>query len=120
MDWLFGMFGFGKGKKGAKDAENDRQYLKHADKYPIPPRRELILEDGNSETAMNILAFLQAEGEKSCGEIADALEISSKPWLSKTYLAPLIAQGYIALTIPARPKSPLQRYKLLQKGLTLL
>ena len=120
VDWLFGMFGFGKGKKGAKDAENDRQYLKHADKYPIPPRRELILEDGNSETAMNILAFLQAEGEKSCGEIADALEISSKSWLSKTYLAPLIAQGYIALTIPARPKSPLQRYKLLQKGLTLL
>ena len=68
---------------------------------------------------MNILALL-SEGEKSCVEIADALEISSKPWLSKTYLAPLIAQGYIALTIPERPKSPLQRYKLLQKGLTLL
>jgi len=27
-----------------------------------------------------------------------------------------MAQGYIAQTLPKKPKSPLQRYKLLRKG----
>jgi hypothetical protein len=28
----------------------------------------------------------------------------------------LMAQGYIAQTLPKKPKSPLQRYRLLRKG----
>ena len=35
---------------------------------------------------------------------------------SRAYLSPLMAQGYIAQTLPKKPKSPLQRYRLLRKG----
>ena len=57
---------------------------------------------------------------RSRGELASELGISSQPWLSKAYLSPLMAQGYIAQTLPKKPKSPLQRYRLLRKGKDVL
>ena len=54
------------------------------------------------------------------GELAVELGISSQPWLSKTYLSPLMAEGFIAQTLPKKPKSPLQRYKFLRKGKDVL
>jgi hypothetical protein len=36
------------------------------------------------------------------------------------YLSPLMAQGYIAQILPKKPKSPLQRYRLLSKGKDVL
>jgi hypothetical protein len=54
------------------------------------------------------------------GELASELGISSQPWLSRAYLSPLMAQGYIAQTLPKKPKSPLQRYRLLRKGKDVL
>ena len=62
-----------------------------------------------------LLAIL-AIGERSRGELASELGISSQPWLSRAYLSPLMAQGYIAQTLPKKLKSPLQRYRLLRKG----
>ena len=62
-----------------------------------------------------LLAIL-ATGERSRGELASELGISSQSWLSRAYLSPLMAQGYIAQTLPKKPKSPLQRYRLLRKG----
>ena len=50
------------------------------------------------------------------GEFASELVVSSLPWLSRAYLSPLMVQGYIAQTLPKKPKSPLQRYRLLRKG----
>ena len=54
------------------------------------------------------------------GELASELGISSQPWMSRAYLSPLMAQGYIAQTLPKKPKSPLQRYRLLRKGKDVL
>ena len=53
-----------------------------------------------------LLAIL-AIGERSRGELASELGISSQPWLSRAYLSPLMAQGYIAHTSPK--KSPSRR-----------
>ena len=41
------------------------------------------------------------------GEFASELVVSSLPWLSRAYLSPLMVQGYIAQTLPKKPKSPL-------------
>ena len=49
-------------------------------------------------------------------EFASELGILSQPWMSRAYLSPMMAQGYIAQTLPKKPRSPLQRYKLLRKG----
>ena len=90
-----------------------------AEKYPMPPKYELALEEGNGETAKRLLALL-ASGEKSRSELAAELGVSSQPWLSASYLNPLMKQGYIAQTLPQKPKSPLQRYRLLRKGREVL
>ena len=119
VDWLFGMFGSGKGKKADRGKKMHRAPSVLAQKYPVPRKRELFLEEGNAETATRLLAIL-ATGERSRGELASELGISSQPWLSKAYLSPLMAQGYIAQTRPKKPKSPLQRYRLLRKGKNVL
>ena len=62
-----------------------------------------------------MLAIL-AIGERNRDELASELGISSQPWLSRAYLSPLMAQGYIAQTLPKKPKSPLQRYRPLREG----
>ena len=119
VDWLFGMFGSGKGKKADQGKEMQRASSVLAQKCPVPRKRELSLEEGNAETATRLLAIL-ATGERSRGELASELGISSQPWLSKAYLSPLMAHGYIAQTLPKKPKSPLQRYRLLRKGKDVL
>ena len=58
-----------------------------------------------------LLAIL-AIGERSRGELASELGISSQPWLSRAYLSPLMAQGMIERTDPDSLKSPRQEYKL--------
>ena len=62
-----------------------------------------------------MLAIL-AIGERSRDEFASELGILSQPWMSRAYLSPMMAQGYIAQTLPKKPRSPLQRYRLLRKG----
>ena len=119
MDRLFGMFGSGKGKKAEREKEMQRTPPALSENCPVPQRHELALEDGNGETANRLLAFL-VSGVKSRSEIAEELGISSQPWLSSAYLNPLMSQGYIAQTLPKKPKSPLQRYRLLSKGRDVL
>ena len=119
MDWLFGLFGSGRGKKVEREKEMQLDRSELAEKYPMPPKYELALEEGNGETAKRLLALL-ASGEKSRGELAAELGVSSQPWLSASYLNPLMKQGYIAQTLPQKPKSPLQRYRILRKGREVL
>ena len=115
VDWLFGMFGSGKGKKAEREKKAQAAPPGLAGDCPVPQRHALELEEGNGETAARLLKFL-ASGEKSRGEIAAELGISSQPWLSRAYLGPLMELGYVAQTLPRKPKSPLQRYRLSRKG----
>ena len=119
VDWLFGMFGSGKGKKADREKEMQRAPSVLAEKCPVPRKRELSLEEGNGETATRMLAIL-ASGERSRSELASELGIASQPWLYRAYLNPLMAQGYIAQTLPKKPRSPLRRYRLLRKGWNVL
>ena len=117
VDWLFGMFG--SGKKEDREKEMQRAPSVLAEKCPLPRKHELPLKEGNSETATKILTILSF-GERSRSELASELGIMSQPWLSRAYLNPLMAQGYIAQTLPKKPQSPLQRYRLLRKGKDVL
>ena len=119
VDRLFGMCGSGKGKKAERERKIQGAPQGPASDCPMPPKRALELEEGNGETATRILAFLSS-GDKSRGEIAAELGISSQPWLSRAYLSPLMERGYIAQIMPKKPKSPRQRYRLRRKGREVL
>ena len=51
----FGMFGSGKGKKAEREKEMQKAPSELAEKYPMPPKYELALEEGNGETAKRLL-----------------------------------------------------------------
>lgn len=63
-----------------------------------------------------LLLVLQA-GERSAGELRQALGIKHRPTFRENYLYPAMEQGLIEYTIPDKPASRLQRYRLTGKGL---
>ena len=80
---------------------------------PIDAPKEwtVLLERGSNAVAAKLLTLLEG-GEKSAAEIAEALEIKSRPFLTNRYLVPLMAKGLIRQTLPDKPKSRFQRYAL--------
>ena len=46
------------------------------------------------------------------GELQDALGLAHREHFTEAYLQPAIAAGLIAMTIPDKPRSSKQRYRL--------
>jgi len=59
-------------------------------------------------------------GEKSGKELIEALKLKHKPTFRKNYLNPAIEAGLIELTIPGKPKSRFQKYRITKKGHEIL
>ncbi len=55
-------------------------------------------------------------GEMSRGEIQAALDLKDRKSFRSRYLAPALNAGLIEMTIPERPNSRLQKYRLTEKG----
>jgi ATP-dependent DNA helicase RecG len=59
-------------------------------------------------------------GEKSSGELRSALNLSHRPTFRSNYLHPALEKGLIELTMPEKPTSSKQRYRLTDKGKQML
>lgn len=55
-------------------------------------------------------------GEQSRMELQNALQLKSRTNFEERYLKPSLAAGVIEPTIPDKPKSRLQKYRLTAKG----
>jgi len=55
------------------------------------------------------------DGEKSTGELREMLGLKHRQSFRETYLHPAIEQGLIERTIPDKPNSRLQKYRLTEK-----
>ncbi len=66
-----------------------------------------------------ILAALNSE-QLSAAELADAMQLESKSGALKRAIKELLLHGVIAYTIPDKPNSRLQKYRLTGKGRKLL
>lgn len=53
-------------------------------------------------------------------ELQQALKIQDRKYFRKTFLRPALEDGFIELTIPDKPNSPLQKYRLTEKGRAFL
>jgi transcriptional regulator CtsR len=58
--------------------------------------------------------------EKSGKELIEELKLKHKPTFRMNYLKPAIEAGLIELTIPEKPKSRFQKYRLTKKGYEIL
>ncbi len=55
-------------------------------------------------------------GEMTRDGLLDALGLSDRKSFREIYLEPAIKQGLVEMTIPDKPKSILQKYRLTAKG----
>lgn len=58
-------------------------------------------------------------GEKGRSELQELLSIKNRDYFRTDYLVPAINKGYIEPTIPDKPNSQNQKYRLTGKGLAL-
>jgi ATP-dependent DNA helicase RecG len=62
---------------------------------------------------------LVLDGEVKRIEIQEALQLKHQEYFRDNYLIPSIDKGFVEMTIPDKPNSPNQRYRLTQKGILL-
>jgi ATP-dependent DNA helicase RecG len=68
-----------------------------------------------------VVQLLQAcEGERSRAELMEAVGLIHREHFRETYLIPALADGYLEMTIPDKPKSSRQKYRLTPTGQTFL
>ena len=71
------------------------------------------------KTVLRLLEPLQHE-PLSVIELLDKLSIKHRASFRTTYLVPALTQELIEMTLPDKPKSPNQKYRLTAKGRALL
>ncbi|OGX05796.1 MAG: hypothetical protein A3G87_10305 [Omnitrophica bacterium RIFCSPLOWO2_12_FULL_50_11] len=69
----------------------------------------------STDPVVRLLLVLQ-QGELSAGELRLALQIKHRPTFRTNYLHPALEAGFIKYTIPDKPNSRLQKYRLTKKG----
>ena len=67
-----------------------------------------------------ILLKLYEEGEQSIGVLMERVTESNRTRFRKSYLNPLMECSLVAFTIPGKPTSSKQEYKLTKKGIELV
>lgn len=73
------------------------------------------------EVAPEVMRMLNAfEGEMSRKNLQDILGLKDNEHFRKTYLLPAIHDNLIEMTIPDKPKSSKQKYRLTEKGRSLI
>ena len=58
-------------------------------------------------------------GEMGRSELQELLSITNRDYFRINYLNPAISNGYIELTIPDKPNSQNQKYRLTKRGIEL-
>ena len=59
------------------------------------------------------------DGERTRSEIQQILDLRDRTHLATKYLAPAIADGLVEMTLPTKPRSSKQRYRLTILGRSL-
>ena len=73
------------------------------------------------QVTVQVAAILTAAREPtSRGQLQDAAGLSNRAHFLHRYLQPLLAQGWLEMTIPDKPRSSKQRYRTTQAGLKAL
>ena len=74
----------------------------------------------HTDPVQKLLYVFQEKTEQGITSLMDALDLSHRPTFRRNYLNPALAQGYVERTIPDKPNSPVQKYRLTEKGRQLI
>ncbi len=62
---------------------------------------------------------LVLEDEMKSAEIQEVLQLKHREYFRENYLIPALDIGFVEMTIPEKPNSPVQKYRLTEKGVGL-
>ena len=65
------------------------------------------------------LALLTEAGELGNAEIRERMQLKDRTHVREHYIDPALTQGLIEMTIPYKPRSRLQKYRLTAQGRTV-
>ena len=91
----------------AEDRETQHTTPQVPDKYPTSTRQVTL-------QVRNLIRCL--DGERTRSEILQSLGLKDRTNLAKEYVQPALAEGLIEMTIPDKPRSSKQKYRLTEKG----
>ena len=88
----------------------------------VPGERKIMEMDSASpaeapvpgEAAMQLLSVMS--GEMTRREIRDALNLKDGSHVKKRFLGPCLERGWIEMTMPEKPRSPKQRFRITRAG----
>ena len=104
------------------ETDDDRiSYVIRLPAHPQSQRAEATTMEVNMEVNMEVASVLRAiEGNMSRLELQTSMGLKNADHFRKAYILPAIAAGVLEMTLPERPNSRLQRYRLTNKGLQWL
>ena len=76
--------------------------------------------DPATDPVKKLLYVFREKPEQGIATLMAALGLSHRPTFRRNYLNPALAQGYVERTIPDKPNSPVQKYRLTEKGRQLI
>ena len=86
--------------------------------FPISKR---VTPQVTPQVTLQVKNLLKAfTGENNRQELQELLNLSDRKYFRNNYLQPAIDDGYIELTIPDKPTSSNQKYRLTQKGINAI
>ncbi len=74
----------------------------------------------HTDPVQKLLYVFREKPEQGIANPMKALGLSHKPTFRRNYLNPALSQGYLERTIPDKPNSPAQKYRLTGKGRQLI
>lgn len=80
----------------------------------LPPSDQV--RDQVSDQVKSLLQYLLVGEDVPAAELMRRLGLKHRPAFRKNYLNPALAAGWIEMTDPDSPRSPVQRYRLTPKG----
>lgn len=76
--------------------------------------------DPATDPVQKLLPLFREKTEQGIATLMVALGLSHPPTFRRNDLNPALAQGYLERTLPDKPSSPTQKYRLTEKGRQLI
>ena len=86
---------------------------------PVPTQSPIQSPTQSDDPVHRLLALLQ-KGELSSSQLREAVGVKHRPTFRQNYLHPAQEAGFIEYTIPDKPNSRLQKYRLTSAGRAVL
>jgi len=89
----------------------------------VLPASQVVTPPGTptvTPTVRELLRLLRKEGECGSSDIRKAFGLKDRVYIHKGYLRPAMNAELIEMTIPDKPHSSNQKYRITRKGLDLL